>query len=157
MHTILVLSYSCKVLVLYEAKVLDSIQFLFDLGFVPPVALPPYRTPPDRAAVVEAVRRQINRGGQQGDPLLLSAWPSGPPARAAAAASGGGDGADRDRRSATPLGLRVLGTSRCERSNGWGCIARTLHVLYINSMYCVWWRSFDGSPKHATHGRIRLR
>lgn len=116
-----VLRIHAKVLVLYEAKVLDSIQFLFDLGFVPPVALPSYRTPPDRAAVVEAVRRQINRGGQHGDPLLLGAWPSGPPARAAAAAaeaSGGGDGVDRDKRSATPLGLRVLGTSRCERSSG---------------------------------------
>lgn len=116
---------------LYEAKVLDSIQFLFDLGFVPPVALPSYRTPPDRAAVVEAVRRQINRGGQQGDPLLLGAWPSGPPARAAAAAvsRGGGDGVDKDRRSATPLGLRVLGTSRCGRSEG--CTSRTRALLCV--------------------------
>ncbi|CBN76782.1 eukaryotic translation initiation factor 2 alpha kinase PEK [Ectocarpus siliculosus] len=130
-----------QVLVLYEAKVLDSIQFLFDLGFVPPVALPSYRTPPDRAAVVEAVRRQINRGGQQGDPLLLGAWPSGPPARAAAAAaeaSGGGDGVDRDRRSATPLGLRVLGTSRYLRDfdeegliarGSFGDVYRTRHRL----------------------------
>ncbi|CAB1110614.1 unnamed protein product [Ectocarpus sp. CCAP 1310/34] len=130
-----------QVLVLYEAKVLDSIQFLFDLGFVPPVALPSYRTPPDRAAVVEAVRRQINRRGQQGEPLLLGAWPSGPPARAAAAAaeaSGGGDGVDRDRRSATPLGLRVLGTSRYLRDfdeegliarGSFGDVYRTRHRL----------------------------
>lgn len=101
---------------LYEAKVLDSIQFLFDLGFVPPVALPSYRGPPDRAADVEAVRRQINRGGQ-GDPLLLGAWPKGAAeAAAAAAAAGGGgggsDGVESDKRVATPLGLRVLGTSR---------------------------------------------
>lgn len=102
---------------LYEAKVLDSIQFLFDLGFVPLVALPAYRGPPDRAAVVEAVRRQINRGGQS-DPLLLGAWPKGA-AEAAAAASGGGggggggdEGVQSDKRVATPLGLRVLGTSR---------------------------------------------
>ena len=99
---------------LYEAKVLDSIQFLFDLGFVPPVALPSYRGPPDRAAVVEAVRRQINRGGQ-GDPLLLGAWPKGAAEAAAAAAAGsggGGEGVESNKRLATPLGLRVLGTSR---------------------------------------------
>lgn len=102
---------------LYEAKVLDSIQFLFDLGFVPPVALPSYRGPPDRAAVVEAVRRQINRGGQS-DPLLLGAWPKGAAEAAAAAASGGGEGVESDKRVATPLGLRVLGTSRWGRGGG---------------------------------------
>lgn len=102
---------------LYEAKVLDSIQFLFDLGFVPPVALPSYRRPSDRAADVEAVRRQINRGGQS-DPLLLGAWPKGAAEAAAAATAGGGGGAsagegmESDKRVATPLGLRVLGTSR---------------------------------------------
>lgn len=105
------MTFCTQVLVLYEAKVLDSIQFLFDLGFVPPVALPSYRSPTDRTAVVEAVRRQINRGGQ-GDPLLLGAWPRGAAEAAAAAASGGGEGVDGDKKSATPLGLRVLGTSR---------------------------------------------
>lgn len=109
-----------QVLVLYEAKVLDSIQFLFDLGFVPPVALPAYRSPPDRATVVEAVRRYVNRGGQ--DPLLLGAWPRGAAAAIAAAAEdgegGGGGGASEgvdkgsSKSSPTPLGLRVLSTSR---------------------------------------------
>lgn len=104
---------------LYEAKVLDSIQFLFDLGFVPPVALPSYHGPPDRAADVEAVRRRINRGGGQGDPLLLGAWPKGAAeAAAAAAAAGGSEGAESDKQVATPLGLRVLGTSR------WGASER---------------------------------
>lgn len=108
------LTLCLQVLVLYEAKVLDSIQFLFDLGFVPPVALPSYRKPTDRTAVVEAVRRQINRG-VQGDPLLLGAWPRGAAEMAAASGGGGGDsgeGVENDKRSATPLGLRVLGTSR---------------------------------------------
>jgi len=107
------------VLVLYEAKVLDSIQFLFDLGFIPPVALPSYRSPSDRSAVVEAVRRQMNRGingGNGTDPLLLGAWPKeAEEAAARAKAAGGGDGDGdgvSDVRSATPLGLRVLGTSR---------------------------------------------
>lgn len=103
---------------LYEAKVLDSIQFLFDLGFVLPVALPTFRSPPDRAAVVEAVRRYVNRSGQ--DPLLLGAWPRGAAAAIAAAAgdeeTGGGrpgEGVEKGRKSSpTPLGLRVLSTSR---------------------------------------------
>eukprot|EP00752_Nemacystus_decipiens_P007244 g6485.t1 len=127
-----------QVLVLYEAKVLDSIQFLFDLGFVPPVALPSYRGPHDRAADVEAVRRQINRGGQS-DPLLLGAWPKGAAeaAAAAAAAGGGGDSVESDNR-ATPLGLRVLGTSRYLRDfeeegliarGSFGDVYRTRHRL----------------------------
>ena len=101
-------------LVLYEAKVLDSIQFLFDLGFVPAVALSSYRAPLDRTAVVEAVRRQIDSGGR-GVPLLLGAWPRGAAAAAAAAATAA-NGAEGERGSssaaATALGLRVLGTSR---------------------------------------------
>eukprot|EP00903_Cladosiphon_okamuranus_P008921 g8539.t1 len=130
-----------QVLVLYEAKVLDSIQFLFDLGFVPPVALPSYRGPSDRAADVEAVRRQINRGGQS-DPLLLGAWPNGAAEAAAAAAGGGGasasEGRGSDRRVATPLGLRVLGTSRYLRDfeeegliarGSFGDVYRTRHRL----------------------------
>lgn len=114
-----------QVLVLYEAKVLDSIQFLFDLGFVPPVTLPAYRGPADRAAIVEAVRRYINGGGQ--DSLLLGAWPRGAAAALAAAGvdgdrggggGGGGGGSsgqggeNGSKSSPTPLGLRVLSTSR---------------------------------------------
>lgn len=104
---------------LYEAKVLDSIQFLFDLGFVPRVALP-YRNPLDRGAVVEAVRHQIDSGGK-GEPLLLGAWPRGAAAAAAAAAAssagrdGGGaksGGMDDEKGAATALGLRVLSSSR---------------------------------------------
>lgn len=101
-----------QVLRLYEAKVLDSIQFLFDLGFVPRVALS-YRNPLDRKAVVEAVRHQIDSRGKR-DPLLLGVWPGG--ASAAAATAGGegvaGGGADEDKRTATALGMRILGTSR---------------------------------------------
>lgn len=76
-------------LILYEGKVLDSIQFLFDLGFVPRVALS-HRNPLDRAAVVKAVRRQIDSGGKV-DPLLLGAWPRG---SAKLAAAGGVDDDD---------------------------------------------------------------
>lgn len=97
---------------------LDSIQFLFDLGFVPRVPLT-YRNL-DRAAVVAAVRHQIDSGAK-GDPLLLGAWPRGAAAAAAAAAGrdggGGGGGVgkstDEDKGgTATALGLRVLSSSR---------------------------------------------
>lgn len=95
---------------------LDSIQFLFELGFVPLVALSvSYR---DRAAVVEAVRREIDREAN-GDPLLLGAWPRGAAAAAAASAAAGGtpstngvDGRSDRGAMAPPLGLRVLSTSR---------------------------------------------
>lgn len=107
---------------LYEAKVLDSIQFLFDLGFVPRVALLPAFT---RASVVEAVRRQVDSGGSgysggvKSVPLALETWSRGA-AMAGAATEDGleGDGAAKksaaavDVGGATALGARILSTSR---------------------------------------------
>lgn len=99
-----------QVLRLYEAKVLDSIQFLFDLGFVPRIALP-YRGPLDRADVVEALRRQIDGAGQ-GVPLQLEARPrDGADAAAAEVLTGVAPGAEEGQGSPA-VGLRVLSTSR---------------------------------------------
>lgn len=105
--------YKCvQVLRLYEVKVLDSIQFLFDLGFVPRVVLP-YRAPLDRAAVVEAVRCQMEGAGT-GVPLALESWPRGATAAAADAMEGSTTamtGLDEGQ-GATALGMRILSTSR---------------------------------------------
>lgn len=88
---------------------MDSIQFLFDLGFVPRVALP-YRGPLDRAAIVEAVHRQMDVA-LKGVPLHLEAWPqaaSGSPADVVEGAAPG----KKDEHGATAVGLRILSTSR---------------------------------------------
>lgn len=105
---------------------LDSIQFLFDMGFVPRVPLP-VRNPVNRAAIAEAVRLQIDKAGAS-DSVLLSEWPVGATAAVAAATAaaaattvparrdGGavsaGSGEDDNRAAATALGLRVVSTSR---------------------------------------------
>lgn len=120
-HPFLICTTTRKVLRLYESKVLDSIQFLFDLGFVPRVTLPAAYT---RAAVVEAVRLQMDISGGGGGvvgkdvPLALEAWSRD---AAGAAATGGvvqGDGPkkkgeDAGRVGGIPaLGARILSTSR---------------------------------------------
>lgn len=97
---------------LYEAEVLDSIQFLFDLGFVPRVSLP-FHGALDRKAVVEAVRGHMGSNGKGGG-LQLEAWPEGSHAAApAAAALMEGVKADAEEaEGATSMGLRILSTSR---------------------------------------------
>lgn len=104
---------------------LDSIQFLFDMGFVPRVPLP-VRNPVNRAVIAEAVRRQIDKTGAN-DSVLLSEWPVGATAAMAAATAaaattvparrdGGavtaGSEENDNRAVGTALGLRVVSTSR---------------------------------------------
>lgn len=107
---------------------LDSIQFLFELGFVPRIALSAYRTPVDRTAIAKAVRRQIDtRTSGVGGALLLGAWPKEVSAAAGGRERGDVGGAGQGTNGGTnedkagtmnSLGLRILSMSRCV---GGGC------------------------------------
>lgn len=117
---------------------LDSIQFLFDFGFVARVALPPSYS---RAAVVETVRRQIDNVGDvgaragKGLMLALQAWPRGSAAAAADVMGGGGAAAAgvEEGEGATALGLRILSTSRL----GMWIVVNTNHELEWKSARTV--------------------
>lgn len=111
-HTLSICLSLIQVLGLYEAEVLDSIQFLFDLGFVPRVALP-FHGAHDRKAVVEAVRGHMGSNGKGGG-LRLESWPEGShsPAPAPAALMEGVKPDAEEAEGATSMGLRILSTSR---------------------------------------------
>ncbi|CAM9426927.1 unnamed protein product, partial [Discosporangium mesarthrocarpum] len=93
-----------QVLRLYENNLLDSVQFLFDLGLVSADSIPYHHKPMDRSEVVAAIRRGMEVTGVASSSELLSLRAK----KGGAGESngfGGGDGG----------GLRMLSTSRYRR------------------------------------------